>query len=235
MLEEAGVAVSELALRRPTLDDVFLTLTGHAAERGRGGSMTSDHRLPSARRTPSGGLRWAVSDALVLTGRNLRHTTRQPELLFFSTVQPVMFVLLFRYVFGGAIATPGRRLRRLPDARDLRPDDGLRARRARRRARRRPAKGIVDRFRSLPMARSAVLAGRTLADLAPTSCCVVLVMIVVGLAVGCAPASFLGLLGAIAPDVAVRLRLLLDLRLHRAVGPERRGGATSPASSGCSR
>ncbi|MCW2605965.1 MAG: transporter, partial [Frankiales bacterium] len=48
----------------------------------------------------SGGLGWAVKDTLVLTGRNLRHTTRQPELLFFSTVQPVIFVLLFRYVFG---------------------------------------------------------------------------------------------------------------------------------------
>ena len=54
---------------------------------------------------PAGGLRYAVHDALVLAGRNLRHTTRQPELLVFSTIQPVLFVLLFRYVFGGAIDT----------------------------------------------------------------------------------------------------------------------------------
>src|SRR5947208_536607 len=52
---------------------------------------------------PSGSLRYAVQDAMLLAGRALRHTTRQPELLVFSTIQPVLFVFLFRYVFGGAI------------------------------------------------------------------------------------------------------------------------------------
>ncbi len=52
------------------------------------------------------GLRWAVADALAVTGRNLRGIRRQPQLLVFSTIQPVMFVLLFNYVFGGAILLP---------------------------------------------------------------------------------------------------------------------------------
>ena len=51
--------------------------------------------------------RWAVSDTWTITKRNLLAVTRIPEALFFSTVQPIMFVLLFRYVFGGAIKTPG--------------------------------------------------------------------------------------------------------------------------------
>ena len=50
-------------------------------------------------------LRWLASDTLTLTRRNLLAVTRIPEALFFSTVQPIMFVLLFRYVFGGAIPT----------------------------------------------------------------------------------------------------------------------------------
>ena len=48
-------------------------------------------------------LRWAVADTLTITKRNLIAYTRIPESLFFSTLQPIMFVLLFRYVFGGAI------------------------------------------------------------------------------------------------------------------------------------
>ena len=52
-------------------------------------------------------LRWTFSDTLVLAMRQLRRIPRQPDLLIGYTIQPVMFVLLFRYVFGGAIATPG--------------------------------------------------------------------------------------------------------------------------------
>src|ERR671921_127021 len=104
-----------------------------------------------------GGLRFAVQDALVLAGRSLRHTTRQPELLVFSTIQPVLFVLLFRYVFGGAVDTGpipyvqylmagifvqttafGSTSTGVGLAEDL-------------------SKGIVDRFRSMPISRSAVL------------------------------------------------------------------------------
>ncbi len=128
------------------------------------------------------GLRGAVRDALTLTARSLRHTTRVPELLVFSTIQPVLFVLLFRYVFGGAIHTPVRYVDFLMAgilvqttafgstgtgvaiAEDV-------------------TKGVVDRFRSLPIARSAVLAGRTLADLI-RMILISLLMGAVGVAVG---------------------------------------------------
>jgi ABC transporter DrrB family efflux protein len=109
-------------------------------------------------------LRWALSDALVMTQRNLLHYLRVPTLIVFSTASPVMFVLLFRYVFGGAIRVPGISYvdYLMPGifvqtiafgatqtgvglATDL-------------------SSGMVDRFRSLPMARSAVLAGRTASD-----------------------------------------------------------------------
>lgn len=145
----------------------------------------------------SGGLRWAVRDALVLTGRNLRHTTRQPELLFFSTVQPVIFVLLFRYVFGGAIATPGLSYVNFLMAGIFVQTTAFASTSSAVGLATDLSKGIVDRFRSLPMARSAVLAGRTLGDLCRIVL-VVLVMTTVGLAVGLRPSSFPGLLGAIA-------------------------------------
>ncbi len=125
----------------------------------------------------------AASDTLVLTWRNLLRIPRAPDLLIGFTVQPIMFVLLFVYVFGGAIRTPGHDyvdflmpgiivqtmsfggfVTALGLADDLR-------------------KGLVDRFRSLPMARSAVLAGRTLADVV-TNTISLTIMVVVGLLVG---------------------------------------------------
>jgi ABC-2 type transport system permease protein/oleandomycin transport system permease protein len=129
-------------------------------------------------------LAYAVSDTAVVAKRNLLRIPRQPDLWVSFTIQPIMFVLLFVYVFGGAIQTPG-----YDDYVDfLMPgiivqtmsfggfvtaiglSDDLR-------------KGLIDRFRSLPMARSAVLAGRTLADVATNTVSLV-VMIVVGLLVG---------------------------------------------------
>jgi ABC-2 type transport system permease protein/oleandomycin transport system permease protein len=122
-------------------------------------------------------------DAAVMAQRNLRRIVRLPQLLVFATIQPVMFVLLFRFVFGGAIHVakgsyvdyliPGVMVQTVVFgatstavglAQDL-------------------SKGIIDRFRSLPMARSAVLAGRTLADLV-RNIFVVLLMVVVGELVG---------------------------------------------------
>jgi ABC-2 type transport system permease protein/oleandomycin transport system permease protein len=111
-------------------------------------------------------LYWQVSDAMVLTVRALRHIPRNPQLLVFSTIQPVMFVVLFRYVLGGAIRLPpgvsyvnylmagvfvntvafGSFTTGVGLAEDLQ-------------------KGLIDRFRSLPMSRAAVLIGRTLSDL----------------------------------------------------------------------
>ena len=90
-LDAAGVGIDDIALRRPTLDDVFISLTGHAAEepgrRGGGGMSVA----------------LTVSDTIVLARRNLKRIPRQPDLLIAYTIQPVMFVLLFIYVFGGAI------------------------------------------------------------------------------------------------------------------------------------
>ena len=117
-LRRAGIGVSDLGLRRPTLDDVFLQLTG--APPSEDGAGPGDRRAADGRERPAPAWRCrgrtgpapaaprdcgcaAVTDAAVVTGRNLRHFIRQPQLLIFSTIQPVMFVLLFVYVFGGAI------------------------------------------------------------------------------------------------------------------------------------
>ena len=125
----------------------------------------------------------AVVDSLVIARRNLVRITRTPQLLVFATIQPVMFVLLFRYVFGGSIQVPGLSyvdylipgiivqtvvFGATSTAVGLSED---------------MSKGIIDRFRSLPMARSAVLAGRTIADLV-RNVFVVILMIAVGTAVG---------------------------------------------------
>ena len=135
---------------------------------------------------------WAISDALVMLKRTLLHIPRNPELLLDVTISPIMFVLLFRYVFGGAIAVEGTTyvnylmagifVQTLVFAtmwsgvflqQDLQ-------------------KGLIDRFRSLPITRSAVLTGRTVTDLLRGALAVV-VMLVVGLLVGFRPEG--GLLG----------------------------------------
>jgi ABC-2 type transport system permease protein/oleandomycin transport system permease protein len=131
-------------------------------------------------------VRSAITDTVVVTVRNLRHFIRQPDLLVFSTIQPVLFVLLFIYVFGGAVGgslppdvsyvdfllpgifvqsvTFGASQTAVGLSEDLQ-------------------RGVVDRFRSMPMARSAVLSGRTLADLVRNTV-VICLMIAVGYAVG---------------------------------------------------
>jgi ABC transporter DrrB family efflux protein len=125
----------------------------------------------------------AVSDSMAVAGRNIIQYRRIPQLLVFSTIQPVIFVLLFRYVFGGAIRIPGvsyvdylmpgifvqtavfgAMAAAIGLAADLKT-------------------GLLERFRSLPMARSAVLAGRTGADLA-RNVFVTALMTAVGFAVG---------------------------------------------------
>jgi len=131
-------------------------------------------------------LAWAFLDAMVLARRSLLQTLRVPQLIVFVTIQPIMFVLLFRYVFGGAIQVPGGEYVNylMPGifvqtiafggvttgiglAEDMQ-------------------RGLVDRFRSLPMAPSAVLTGRTVADLA-RNLFTVLIMLAVGFAVGFRP------------------------------------------------
>jgi ABC-2 type transport system permease protein len=135
--------------------------------------------LPPARLPASA----VFTDSFVIARRNLLMLARTPQLLAFSTIQPVMFVLLFRYVFGGAITIPGTSYVNflLPGvfvqtvvfggaAAAVALATDLNA-------------GIVDRFRSLPMARSAVLAGRTAAD-AVRNVFVITLMVIVGYAVG---------------------------------------------------
>jgi ABC transporter DrrB family efflux protein len=190
-LRRAGIGVSDIGLRRPTLDDVFLQLTGAApSEDGQPRSFDS------ATRTARPAVRWrppplrefgsAATDAVVVTVRNLRHFVRQPELLIFSTIQPVMFVLLFVYVFGGAVS------RSLPPGVTyvdyLLP--GIFVQSVTFRASQTAVglsedlqRGVIDRFRSMPMARSAVLLGRTVADLV-RNVLIIGLMIIVGYLVG---------------------------------------------------
>ncbi|MGC2372333.1 MAG: ATP-binding cassette domain-containing protein [Solirubrobacteraceae bacterium] len=220
-LEEDGVALEDLGIRHPSLDDVFLSLTGNAPGTrvdgvpldGRqadgaqadgaeldgglgkrpqlgGGSIgmsraTTTPRQSSERdapRTPRLSTA-AVRDTAGVAKRNLLRIVRNPRLLVISAIQPAMLLVLFRYVLGGAIHIPGRSyvdyivpavfieavmIGGMATAIGL--ADDLRS-------------GIIDRFRSLPMARSAVLAGRTLADLARSVFSLAL-MVGLGLLVG---------------------------------------------------
>ena len=128
-------------------------------------------------------LAMAVSDTAVLASRNLKRIPRQPDLLIAYTVQPVMFVLLFVFVFGGAIVTPGFdyvdflmpgiivqsiAFGGFVTALGLSED---------------VQKGLIDRFRSLPMSRSAVLAGRTFSDI-PLNLLSLFVLLAVGILAG---------------------------------------------------
>ena len=188
-LRRAGIGVSDMGLRRPTLDDVFLQLTGQApSENGRPQSAAAvpetlgkrPRRLPRAHAPSLRDAESSVTDIGVVTMRNLLHFWRQPDLLIFSTIQPIMFVVLFVYVFGGAVGLalpagvtyvdyllPGILVQSVTFrasntavglSEDLR-------------------KGVIDRFRSMPMARSAVLLGRTTADLVRN-------ILIIGLMVG---------------------------------------------------
>jgi ABC-2 type transport system permease protein len=153
------------------------------------GSLARESRLSAAQ---------VVSDAKAMTWRNLVHLRRNPELLVFATVQPIIFVLMFVYVFGGAIKVPG-----VPYVDFLMAGvwiqsvtfgalntgvglaEDLQA-------------GLIERFRSLPMARSAVLVGRTTADLV-RNLFVVSLMTGVGFLVGFSyHTTLLGLLAGLA-------------------------------------
>jgi ABC transporter DrrB family efflux protein len=125
----------------------------------------------------------SLSDTVVLARRNLKRIPRQPDLLIAYTIQPVMFVLLFVYVFGGAIQTPGFdyvdflmpgiivqsiSFGGFATALGLCED---------------VKKGLIDRFRSLPMSRAAVLAGRTFSDVL-LNCLSLAVLLSVGFIAG---------------------------------------------------
>jgi ABC-2 type transport system permease protein len=147
-------------------------------------TLTFPTTLQRERPAEKGGrVSWTLQDILTVTWRNLRVLTRNPDAVFFSAIQPIMFVLLFVYVFGGAIKIPG-----VPYVDYLMPGvyvqtvtfgavntavglaEDLQ-------------KGLIERFRALPMARSAVLAGRTTADLVRNVFTVTIIS-AVGFAVG---------------------------------------------------
>ena len=135
-------------------------------------------------KTAAEGVGSQMRDTRVIVKRNLLRIIRLPQLLFFSSVQPIIFLLLFTYVFGGAI-TRGTDLSYIDyllpgvlvqtalfgatqTAIGLTEDLSA---------------GVIDRFRSLPMARSAVLAGRTTADLVRNAA-VTVIMLTVGVIIG---------------------------------------------------
>jgi ABC-2 type transport system permease protein len=125
----------------------------------------------------------AVSDAAVITKRNIIKIKRVPDLLVFTTLSPIMFVLLFAYVFGGAIDVPGVGYKEFLIAGIFAQTVVFGATFTGYSIAEDLQKGIIDRFRSLPMAPSAVLFGRTLADVA-TNVISLTVMGITGLLVG---------------------------------------------------
>ena len=147
-------------------------------------------------------LSMSVEDTMVLARRNLLRIPRQPDLLIAYTIQPVMFVLLFVYVFGGAIQTPGFdyvdflmpgiivqsiAFGGFVTALGLSED---------------VKKGLVDRFRSLPMSRAAVLTARTFSDIL-LNCLSLVVLFAVGFLAG------FNFMGATAGEIALGIVLLL--------------------------
>ena len=207
-LRRAEVEVRDLRLRRPTLEDVFLQLTGAPPGEDEAASEAATHAKPSVdvpaagtraapppaaptrpsrwSRLSPGKIRAAGADARVVSARNLLHFIRQPDLLVFSTIQPITFVLLFSYVFGGAISPslprgvtyidyllPGILVQSVTFRASMTAlglSDDLKL-------------GVIDRFRTMPMARSAVLVGRTAADLVRNTLIIGL-MILVGYIIG---------------------------------------------------
>ena len=129
-------------------------------------------------------LRIAVADGIVISWRNLKRVTRIPELAIFAILQSIMFVLLFAFVFGGAIPLPGggsyreflmpgifvQTLAFASVTTAIAVADDM-------------TKGLIDRFRSLPMARSAVLSGRTFADIV-YNIGLLIVLMLTGLVIG---------------------------------------------------
>ena len=137
----------------------------------------------------------AIKDSLVITKRQLLQLARVPEVLIFSTIQPVMFVLLFRYVFGGSIETgqPGGYVQLLMPGIFVQTVAFTLAATASGLAED-MKKGLIDRFRSLPISRSALIVGRTLGD-SLLNIVVLAVMGMAGYLVGWRPTS--GLLNVI--------------------------------------
>ena len=198
-LGDAGVAPLELGFRLPSLDDVFFSLTGAPPASSGGDGAGPSARIMTevmtktvtepAPLSPShdAGMavrRHTVSDMGAVTGRYFKRMIRTPQLLFFATVQPVLFVVGLSAVFGPLVERilgghyidfllPGVLIMNLilaAGTTGIGLAEDMKA-------------GIIDRFRSLPMARSAVLVGRTAADLARNAGAAVFI-VVSGVAMG---------------------------------------------------
>ena len=184
----AGVSVDDVEVRQPSLDDVFFALTGHPSEPTT--STPTSRRTPSwrrrhhdrhrPRRPPSRRLRHrlarprprTVCDVVVLTRRNLVHIAREPMQLSDVTIQPVLFTLLFVYVFGAGIVLHRRRqLHRLRHRRTAVMNLTTSAMGTAVGLSTDLTTGVIDRFRTLPMWRPAVLVGRSVADLLTAAVC----------------------------------------------------------------
>ncbi|MFF4404042.1 ABC transporter permease [Streptomyces sp. NPDC001404] len=142
------------------------------------GEIVSRKAVPRAR----GGVTQSVHDSLVVAQRNLIRMVRIPEVVVFGLVQPIMFVVLFSYVFGGSIAVGGSTnpatYRQFLMAGIFAQTVTFATAGAGAGIADDMHKGLIDRFRSLPMARGAVLTGRTLADLVQTALTLVVLAIV---------------------------------------------------------
>jgi len=206
-LHDRGVGAEDFALTTSTLDDVFLSLTGRSPEEAVAEPEALQDRVavapdaPRPAETPPAvvtdddhgrgpaavaGVRSALRDGAILCGRNLRHVVRIPGRVVTGLVQPVMFVLLFAYVFGGSLGGAAYReflvagiiaqtmvfnssFTTVGLANDLQ-------------------RGIVERFRSLPISPLALILGRTTADMV-VGAVTLLVVSLCGLAIGWAPTT----------------------------------------------
>jgi ABC-2 type transport system permease protein len=129
---------------------------------------------------------WAIADSLVLIKRSITHITKNMDQLLSVAFQPIMFMLLFRYVFGGAIETEGTTYVNFLVAGILVQSAAFGSSYTAIGVATDMTRGIIDRFRSLPMMSSAVLVGHTVADLVRNTVSSI-IMILVGLAVGFRP------------------------------------------------
>ena len=179
-LDDADIALADLGLRRPSLDDVFLAITGDRAEPVALDPPATPTRPAAAPATVRPAIhRRPIANTVLLTRRALVRYRRAPQVLYLGTAQPVVFLLMLNAVFGGVVTGArggsyvqyllpgvivmnvllGASVTAAGMAEDL-------------------SDGIVDRFRSLPTSRVAVLVGRTIADLARTTIALALVVAV---------------------------------------------------------
>jgi ABC-2 type transport system ATP-binding protein len=205
-LGDAHIPLADLGLRRPSLDDVFFALTGDGATSAplhvpnrQGPTPDVAESAANGRHAASQPARHsAISDMTAITGRYLLRFVRIPQLVFLAVAQPVLFVVMLNAVFGGLVAPiaggsyiqyllPGVLVMSVmlgASVTSAGVAEDLQA-------------GVIDRFRSLPMSRSAVLVGRTVADLVRTAASI-LVVFAVGVAMGYELHSITAALGGLA-------------------------------------